>query len=56
MTRQTRPARILRLEDRQTRTIRYTLDRGDIQLLGPWYETRVEAETALRADQDPRTQ
>ena len=47
----TRPYRltplIRRFEDRATGTVRYCIDRGEIQLLGPWYDTREQAETAL---------
>ena len=42
--------KIIRLEDRQTGDVRYTLDRGQNQLLGPWYDTRQAAEQAQAND------
>ena len=47
---------IIRIEDRQTGEMRYILDYGQLQLLGPWYETRAEAEAALaEAARRPRS-
>lgn len=44
------PAMITRVEDRATGEVRYCVDHGERQLLGPWYDTREEAEAALKAE------
>lgn len=43
---------VRRIEERDTGRVRYCLDEGQPQLLGPWYETRADAEAAyqMRAD------
>jgi len=43
------PIRIRKLEDRVTGEVRFCLDRGEPQLLGPWYDTRDDAERARAA-------
>ncbi len=39
--------KVIRVESREDGSVRYAIDRGEAQLLGPWYETREEAERAL---------
>ena len=47
------PYKVRRLEDRQTGEISYTIDDGNAQLCGQRYDTRAEAEAALRTTLQP---
>lgn len=40
---------IRRIERRDTGEIRYTMDDGSPQLVGPWYDSREDAEAAMTA-------